>query len=81
MLMTEEIIATKVKNFIEDVSGERPTLEQNFRGDLKMDSLDKVEAIMLVEKEFSIDIEDDEFDDLQTVNQLVDIVNKKVNER
>lgn len=77
--MTYAEIEKKVKDIIEEVSGEQPALEQNLRTDLKIDSLEKVEIIMAIEKEFAFDVDDSKFDDIQTVKQIVDLVNAEVN--
>jgi len=46
--------------------------------DLDMDSLDMVELVMELEHEFDCDIEDDEVDSVQTVQDLITIVENKV---
>lgn len=74
-------IEKKVKDIIEEISGERPTIEQNLRTDLNIDSLEKVEIVMAIEKEFDFDVEDSSFDDLQTVKHLIDLITITLNER
>ena len=46
--------------------------------DLAMDSLDKVDLMMDLEKEFGISISDDDLENLQTVGQTVELVKKKI---
>lgn len=46
--------------------------------DLGFDSLDLVEAVMAVEDDFGIYIDDDEMEALETVQQLIDCVSGKV---
>ena len=38
------------------------------------DSLDSVEIVLAIEQEFDIEIEDDEFDELQNFGKLVEYV-------
>nr|DAV70828.1 MAG TPA: acyl carrier protein [Caudoviricetes sp.] len=56
-----------------------------FKDDLRFDSLDMVEIALTVEKEFSISIPDEEmFDpawDTATVQDLIDFVDRKLDER
>lgn len=56
-----------------------------FKDDLRFDSLDMVEIALTVEKEFSISISDEEmFDptwDTATVQDLIDFVDRKLDER
>lgn len=44
--------------------------------DLGADSLDYVEVVMLVEDEFGVDIPDDAADAIQTVGELVALIEK-----
>ena len=50
--------------------------EANFSDDLGADSLDKVEFIMDVEKEFGISIPDEEAEKLQTVGEAIAYLEK-----
>lgn len=45
--------------------------------DLGADSLDMVEIILKVEEEFSIEIDDEDAEQLHTMNEVVDYVHKK----
>jgi len=47
--------------------------------DLGLDSLDAVELIMRVEKEFNIEIPDNDAEKLEAFGSVVDYVDKKVN--
>ena len=44
--------------------------------DLDMDSLDVVEAIMAIEKEFGLTLGDKELNDIQTVGDIIEKVEK-----
>ncbi|KAL4266896.1 Acyl carrier protein [Pleurotus pulmonarius] len=48
----------------------------SFSKDLGLDSLDSVEVVMAVEEEFSIEIPDQEADEIQTVGQAIDYIAK-----
>ncbi len=45
--------------------------------DLGCDSLDRIEAVMLAEDEFGVDITDDDLETVVTVNDLVTIIEQK----
>ena len=47
-------------------------------GDLDMDSLDVVEAVMTIEKEFGLTLADSELNDIKTVGDIVKMVEKSV---
>ena len=72
---------TKVKAIIVDKLGvdeAEVTLEANFTDDLGADSLDTVELIMEFEKEFDIEISDDEAEKIATVNDAIKYIEGKV---
>lgn len=61
-----EIIANELS-----VSKDEITLDTHLQEDLSADSLDAVELIMTIEEEFSIDIPDNEAQELKTVGNIV----------
>ena len=72
-------IATKVKAIIVDnlcVDEKDVTLEASFTNDLGADSLDTVELIMELEKEFDIQIPDEEAEKIVTVGDAVSFIEK-----
>ena len=72
----------KVKEIIIDklgVEDEKITLKAKFIDDLGADSLDTVELIMQFEEEFSIEIPDEEAEDLLSVGLAVDYITNKLN--
>ena len=72
----------KVKEIIIDklgINGDKITMESNFIDDLGADSLDTVELIMQFEEEFSIEIPDEEAENLVSVGQAVDYITNKMN--
>ena len=73
-------IENKVKSIIVDKLGvdeSEVTPEANFTNDLGADSLDTVELIMEFEKEFNISIPDEDAENIATVADAIDYINKK----
>ena len=73
--------AEKVKDIIEKELGverEKLTSDASFIEDLGADSLDIVELVMEFEKEFNIDIPDEEAEKLRTVGDAIGYLNNKV---
>jgi acyl carrier protein len=71
----------KVKDIIErelGVEREKLTNEASFIEDLGADSLDIVELVMEFEKEFDIDIPDEDAEKLRTVGDALGYLNAKV---
>lgn len=62
------------------VGAEEITEEKSFT-DLGADSLDAVELIMEFEKEFKIDIPDEEMEQIKSVGHAMEMVIQKVNEK
>ena len=70
-------IASRVKAIIVDklgVSESEVTPEASFTNDLGADSLDTVELIMEFEKNFDIQIPDDQAENIATVKQAVEYI-------
>jgi acyl carrier protein len=73
--------AQKVRDIIEielGVEREKLTDEASFIEDLGADSLDIVELVMEFEKEFNIDIPDEDAEKLRTVGDAVGYLNQKM---
>jgi acyl carrier protein len=71
---------TKIKQIIAEkfgVSKDQVVPQANFVEDLGADSLDQVELIMLLEDAFHIEIPDEEADQLKTVKDIIDYLEKK----
>jgi len=71
----------KVKDIIEKELGverEKLTGEASFIEDLGADSLDIVELVMEFEKEFNIDIPDEDAEKLRTVGDAIAYLNQKL---
>lgn len=68
-----EIIVAKL-----GVKDSEVTMEASFTNDLGADSLDTVELIMEMEKEFDISIPDDEAENIQTVADCLAYLEKEL---
>ncbi len=55
---------------------EQATNEASFVDDLGADSLDTVELVMALEEEFECEIPDEEAENITTIQQAIDYVNK-----
>ncbi len=70
-------IADRVKQLIVEKLGveeSEVTPEASFTNDLGADSLDTVELIMELEKEFDISIPDEQAEKIQTVGQAIEYI-------
>lgn len=73
-------IEDKVKDIIAEELGverEKLTDDASFMEDLGADSLDQVELVMAFEKEFDIDIPDEEAEKLRTVGDALRYLHEK----
>lgn len=68
----EQVKATIVE--LLGVDGAKVTREARFREDLEADSLDIVELIMALEDKMSIEISDEDAQNITTVGQAVDYI-------
>ena len=74
-------IEDKVKDIIAEELGverEKLTDDASFMEDLGADSLDQVELVMAFEKEFDIDIPDEEAEKLRTVGDAMKYLHEKM---
>ena len=81
--MIREKILEKVVDIISDNLGiekEEISLESNLIDGLNADSLDAIEITMGIESEFDFNISGEEADDLITVKNIVDYVEKRLND-
>lgn len=73
-MATEEIVR-RVKDLIAESLGVNPTEvvpDASFIDDLGADSLDIVELVMAIEKEFGIEIPDEDAEKITTVQNAID---------
>jgi acyl carrier protein len=81
MAMDMKQLEEKVKDIIVEELGverEKLTPDASFMEDLGADSLDTVELVMAFEKEFDIDIPDEEAEKLRTVGQAMKYLHDKM---
>jgi acyl carrier protein len=72
-------VAEKVKSIIVEQLGvdeDEVTLDASFTDDLGADSLDIVELVMALEEEFSIEIPDEEAENISRVREAVTYIEK-----
>lgn len=60
------------------VDAKEVTDKANFAEDLGADSLDTVELVMAIEEEFSIEIPDEEAEQIATLGQAIEFIEKAV---
>ena len=60
-----------------DIPEESITMESRLIEELKADSLDVVELIMDLEQQYGIEIPDDDLQNIHTVGDIVNYINKK----
>ena len=78
--MADSNVEDKVKDIIVEELGverEKLTSEASFMEDLGADSLDTVELVMEFEKEFNIDIPDEDAEKLRTVGDALNYLKTK----
>jgi len=81
MAMDMKQLEEKVKDIIVEKLGverDKLTSDASFMEDLGADSLDTVELVMAFEKEFDIDIPDEEAEKLRTVGQALQYLHEKM---
>ncbi len=77
-------VVQKVKEIVMErlgVSEDKVTPGASFINDLGADSLDTVELVMELEEAFGVSIEDEEAEKIQTVQDAVDFLEKKLAEK
>ena len=80
--MTDEKIEMQVKEILADKFGVTiNTLDNStsFTYDLGIDSLDMMEALMEIERQFNITISDEDAEKLETVNALLIYISQQLN--
>ena len=74
-------LETRVKDIIAEELGvekDKLTAEASFMEDLGADSLDTVELVMAFEKEFDLDIPDEEAEKLRTVGDALSYLHSRL---
>ena len=65
----------------EDVSVDDITRESNFLEELNINSANLVDIVLDVEDTFDIQLENEDMDQMQTVNDAIKIINKKISQK
>ncbi len=79
--MASEDTTRRVKDLIAESLGVNPAEvapDASFIDDLGADSLDIVELVMAIEKEFSIEIPDEDAEKISTVKDAINYISDKV---
>lgn len=79
--MAREEILTALKEVLVDklkVEADTITEEANLFEDLGLDSIDLMTVVMAVEERFSIEVSDEELEEVSTLGQAADILSTKV---
>lgn len=80
--MTRTEIEEKVKAFLIDdleIDEEKITNNALLKDDMGIDSLDFVDIVVIVEKNFGFKIKPEEMTDVKTLSQFCDYIESKVN--
>lgn len=77
--MTEKEILNRIVTIIQERQGEDFVVTESLslKDDLDADSVDLMEFILTLEDEFNIEISDEEIDQLQSVGDVVKIIQAK----
>jgi acyl carrier protein len=73
------MVYEKIKAIISeqfDIDEDDITMETSFKEDLNADSLDLVELIMSLEDEFDLEVDDDKVENINTIGDVVNYINK-----
>ena len=73
-MVLEKVKAILAEQF--DVEVDSITAETTIQDDLGADSLDVVDLLMSIEDEFEVEVPDDEIENIKTVGNLVDFIEK-----
>ncbi len=80
--MEQQELFEKIKTILVDnfsVPEDQVTREATVQ-DLDLDSLDLVEMTMMVEEEIGVEIEDEEVADVETIQDMLELLEKKTEE-
>ena len=77
--MTEKVFFVRIVTIIQERQGEDFVVTESLslKDDLDADSVDLMEFILTLEDEFNIEISDEEIDQLQSVGDVVKIIQAK----
>lgn len=80
MANREEVVTALKETLVERLKVEASTIteEANLFEDLGLDSIDLMTVVMAVEEKFSIEVSDEELEDVTTLGQAADLLSAKV---
>lgn len=64
-----------------DIDIDEIQLKDNLREDYDLDSLDLVDLVMNLEDEFDLEVDDEDFEEIDTIESVVDYIEEKLEER
>lgn len=76
------MVYEKIKSIIVEqfsIEEDQVSMETSFRDDLNADSIDLVELIMTLEDEFDLEVEDEEVENINTVEDAVTYIENILN--
>ncbi len=76
----EELVTHLVEASDEEITAEEVTTETLLREDLDLGSLQAITLVMDLEENFGIVVEDEELENLETVGDLYDLIESKLEE-
>ncbi|MBR3291855.1 MAG: acyl carrier protein [Bacteroidales bacterium] len=79
--MTKMTIEERIKNFLVDEMEINPSKinpDARLKEDMGIDSLEVVDTVVFVEREFGFKMKSEEFKDIKTFGQFVDYITEKV---
>jgi acyl carrier protein len=78
--MAENLEEKVIKIIIEqlEVEPEKVTMNASFSEDLKADSIDRLELVVVLEEAFKIEIPDEDTEKIKTVGDVVNYVKSRV---
>lgn len=74
-------IEERIKNFLVDemeINPAKITLDARLKEDMGIDSLEVVDTVVFVEREFGFKMKSEDFKDIKTYGQFVDYITEKV---
>lgn len=77
-------VEARVKEIVQEQLGVKPeevTNDASFVDDLGADSLDTVELVMALEEAFETEIEDEEAEKITTVQQAIDYIKSRMQQK
>ena len=80
-MTTKNEIFQFLKNILSDLGFDEITENQSLKNDIGLDSLDSIELIMKCENEFDISVTDSEIDTLETIEDIINLIISKVNNK